>query len=230
MESLKEIFSRLGVINTFDAAFEITLTILVGMILGLAISFIYKKTYKGFAYSQEFAQTLIIVCVIISLIISVIGTNIARAFSLAGALSIIRFRSSVQAPRDIAFIFFSMGAGLACGAGLYIPAIIFVVLMTVFVYLLDMLHVAASPTEVKLLKITLPESLNYENLFDDILQAHTEQFKLQSVKSVNAGTVFELVYHIKQKKGTGEKNMLDEIRSRNGNFNVSIMRSLQDEA
>lgn len=228
MNQMREIISRLGVINTYEAAFEVTLTILIGMLLGLAISYTYKKTYKGFAYSQEFAHNIVIICVIISLIISVIGTNIARAFSLAGALSIIRFRSSVQSPRDIAFIFFSMGAGLACGAGLYIPAIIFVILLSIFIFFIQSIDFVAEKNEAKVLKITMPESMNYENIFNDILTKYVERYTLESVRTVSAGTVFELIYYIKVKSGVSEKEMIDEIRSRNGNFNVALMRNLQE--
>jgi uncharacterized membrane protein YhiD involved in acid resistance len=228
MNQIKEVISRLAVINSTGAIFEITLTLFMGLILGLIISYTYQKTHKGFLYSQEFAHNLIIVCIIISLIISVIGTNIARAFSLAGALSIIRFRSSVQTPRDIAFIFFAMGAGLACGAGLFLPAIIFVVLLSLFIVGIQLTNFVKEKIDIKVLKITLPESLNYEGLFDDIMSKYMIDKELQSARTINGGTVYELVYFVKLKKEISEKEMLDELRTRNGNFNISIMKNLPE--
>jgi hypothetical protein len=113
---------QLNEIGARATAVEVIFTVLVCFALQVLISYSYIRTHRGRFYSQSFVHTLIIVGVTISVIIIVIGSNIARAFSLAGALSIIRFRSAIRDPRDVAYVFFSMGVGLACGAGLFTAA------------------------------------------------------------------------------------------------------------
>lgn len=212
-----------GEATTRATVLEVSLTIGISFVLGLLISYTYIKTYRGRYYSQSFLHTLIIVGVVISVIIVVIGSNIARAFSLAGALSIIRFRSAIRDPRDVAFIFFAMGTGLACGAGLFLPAIAFTIILCGLIYLLFKLDYGSRRAMQKLLKITIPENLNYEGLFDDILKENLEYFSLLSVRTTNLGTMFELVYSIRGKEKGSEKVLMDEIRARNGNLNVTIL-------
>lgn len=206
---------------------EVLLTIAVSFALGLIITWVYQKTYSGPYYSQTFVHTLVIVGVVISIIIVAIGSNIARAFSLAGALSIIRFRSAISDPKDIAFIFFVMGAGLATGAGLYVPAIVFVIVLSALIYILKYINYGQKPGVQKLLKITLPENLNFEGLFDDLLDTHLISYKLLSIRTTNLGTMFELSYAIESPSQTSDKALIDDIRARNGNLNVTILLGQQ---
>lgn len=226
LQSINDIF-MLNEIGTITTIREVIITVFISFILCLIISYTYTKTYKGKLYSQNFVQTLVIIGVVISIIIVAVGSNIARAFSLSGALSIIRFRSSVGDPKDIAFIFFVLGAGLATGAGLFIPAIIFVILLSALILLLYSLDFGGNRGSNKLLRITVPENLNYEGLFDDILEKHLEEFTLMRVQSTELGTMFELVYSIVNKMDSSEKDMLDDIRSRNGNLKVMLILDQQ---
>ena len=102
---------------------EILINLIIAFFLGFIISLVYKKTHKGLSYSQSFVLTNIFVCVIVSMVIMVIGNNLARAFALVGALSIIRFRTVVKDTKDTAFIFWSLAAGMASGTGSYFLAI-----------------------------------------------------------------------------------------------------------
>lgn len=217
-------WNELGTITTLK---EVVVTIFISFLLGLIISYTYIKTYRGRYYSQTFAQTLIIVGVVISIIIVAIGSNIARAFSLAGALSIIRFRSTIGDPRDIAFIFFVLGAGLAAGAGLFLPAAVFVMILSGLIYGLYYINYGSKRGKEKTLKITVPENLNFEGLFDDVLQSHLEAYSLLSVRTTNLGTMFELVYSIRTSDTVSEKALIDDIRARNGNLNVTILLDQQ---
>ncbi|SNS62773.1 protein of unknown function [Anaerovirgula multivorans] len=222
IQSINDIFmfNEIGTITTMR---EVIITIFISFILSVMISYTYIKTYKGKFYSQTFAHTLIIVGVVIAIVIVAIGSNIARAFSLAGALSIIRFRSTIGDPRDIAFIFFVLGAGLASGAGLFLPAFVFVILLCGLIFLLHYMDFGARDGKQKILKIMVPENLNFEGLFDDILEEHLEEYSLMSIRTTSLGTMFELVYSIRSKGINEEKNLMDEIRSRNGNLNVTVL-------
>ena len=102
---------------------EIIINLIIAFFLGFIISLVYKKTHKGLSYSQSFVLTNIFVCVIVSMVIMVIGNNLARAFALVGALSIIRFRTVVKDTKDTSFIFWSLAAGMASGTGSYFLAI-----------------------------------------------------------------------------------------------------------
>ena len=218
---------QLNEIGARATALEVIFTVLVCFALQLLISYSYIRTHRGRFYSQSFVHTLIIVGVVISVIIIVIGSNIARAFSLAGALSIIRFRSAIRDPRDVAYVFFSMGVGLACGAGLFTAAVILSVLLSLIVVLLETTDYGRTTDKLKLLKITLPENLNYEGLYDDVLHKYTDDNTFISVRTISLGTMFELVYSVKMKRGISEKDMIDEIRERNGNLNVALLLDQQ---
>ncbi|SMP57327.1 DUF4956 domain-containing protein [Anoxynatronum buryatiense] len=222
MNALEELF-RLHEVGARATAVEVIFTVLICFALQLLITYSYIRTHRGRFYSQSFVHTLVIVGVTISVIIIVIGSNIARAFSLAGALSIIRFRSAIRDPRDVAYVFFSMGVGLACGAGLFTAAIILSVLLSLIVVLLETTDYGRNEDKLKLLKITLPENLNYEGLYDDVLNKYTDQHSFLSVRTVSLGTMFEVVYSVRVKRGISEKEMIDEIRERNGNLNVALL-------
>lgn len=218
---------QLNEIGARATAVEVIFTVLICFSLQLLITYSYIRTHRGRFYSQSFVHTLIIVGVTISVIIIVIGSNIARAFSLAGALSIIRFRSAIRDPRDVAYVFFSMGVGLACGAGLFTAALILSVILSLIVVLLETTDYGRREDKLKLLKITIPENLNYEGLYDDVLHKYTDENTFMSVRTISLGTMFEVVYSVKMKRGISEKEMIDEIRERNGNLNVALLLDQQ---
>lgn len=226
MNALEELF-RLHEIGARATAVEVIFTVLICFALQLVISYSYIRTHKGRFYSQTYVHTLVIVGVTISVIIIVIGSNIARAFSLAGALSIIRFRSAIRDPRDVAYVFFAMGVGLACGAGLFTAAVILTVLLSMIVVFLETSDYGRREDKLKLLKITLPENLNYEGMYDDVLHKYTDDHTFVSVRTTSLGTMFELVYSVRLKRGLSEKEMIDEIRERNGNLNVALLLDQQ---
>jgi len=206
---------------------QVLITLGLSVVLGLIVGILYIMTFRGSYYSQTFVQTLVIVAVVISMIILVIGSNIARAFSLAGALSIIRFRTSIRDPRDVAFIFFSMGIGLACGAGYYLPAIIFAIILSITIVVLFVTNFGRKQIIRKQLRIAMPETMNQDGVFDDVFKEYLSECELTGIKTASLGTLYELRYSIMFKKGLSEKLFLDEIRTRNGNLNVSILLEQQ---
>ncbi|MFZ5985565.1 MAG: DUF4956 domain-containing protein [Bacillota bacterium] len=197
-------------------------TILTAFALGLLISFTYIKTHSKGQYSQNFTLTLVMIPSIIAIIILLVGSNIARAFSLAGAFSIIRFRSTPGDPKDIAYVFFTMAAGLACGAGLFGYSALFTILLCLFMVVLSKTNFGARKVSNKLLKIVIPEDLDYQGAFDDVLDQYTTSYELKKVKTTDLGTLFELVYAVTVKNNINEKEFLDALRCRNGNLNIIL--------
>lgn len=196
------------------------LTLFLSFALGGIISFTYMRTQA--TYTQNFALTMIVLPTIVAIIILLIGSNIARAFSLAGAFSIIRFRSAPGDPKDIAFVLFTMAAGLACGVGAYGYAVLFTIVLCLLMFFLKAIKFGAKTSTQKLLKVTIPENLNYERTFDEIFNIFSVKYELKKVKTTELGSLYELVYAITIDPDTDQKEFLDAIRVRNGNLDISL--------
>ncbi|MGO4544144.1 DUF4956 domain-containing protein [Paenibacillus sp. 2TAB23] len=196
-------------------------TILIAIALGAIISFTYMKTSTT-GYSQNFTLTMIILPTIVAIIILLIGSNIARAFSLAGAFSIIRFRSAPGDPKDIAYVLFTMAAGLACGVGAFGYAVLFTVILCALMFILSKTNFGARKSAQKLLKVTIPESLGYEEAFDEVFDKFGIAYELKKIRTTELGSLYELVYTVTLDQNTNQKEFLDAIRCRNGNLDLSL--------
>ena len=197
------------------------ITMLVAVVFGAAICFTYYKTQEE-NYQRSMAVTLLMLPIILSVIILFIGSNIARAFSLAGTLSIIRFRSAPGDPKDIGFIFFDIAAGLACGVGLFGYGAIFVAILCVIMILAEKFKFFEKKQAQKVLKITIPENLNYQGAFDEILKKYTKKYSLTRIKTTDLGSLFELNYNVIMLHDEDEQEFINELRCRNGNLNIIL--------
>ncbi len=206
---------------TISATSVIT-TIGIAFLLGIFIGFIYMKTHQKGVYAQSFVLTLVMLPIIIALIILLIGSNVARAFSLAGAFSIIRFRSTMGDPKDIAYVLFTMAVGLALGVGYIGYSILFAIVLCMFMFLLYKMNFGAGRELSKLLKIMVPEDLDYTGAFDEVMDKYTSSQTLTRVKTTDLGSLYELTYDVTIKSGFSEKNFIDELRCRNGNLNIVL--------
>ncbi|MDD6483586.1 MAG: DUF4956 domain-containing protein [Clostridiales bacterium] len=196
------------------------LSMIGAIILGLIIAFTYMKTTK--AYQQGFTVTLTMLPVILTVIIMFVGSNVARAFSLAGTLSIVRFRSAPGDPKDIAYIFFATAAGLAGGVGMISYGALFVVVVCAFMLILHFTHFGKKYSAARVLKITIPEDLDYEGAFDPIFEKFTHTHTLSKIKTTELGSLYELTYDISLNKNADEKKFIDELRCRNGNLTIVL--------
>jgi hypothetical protein len=222
-ESIFSAVSDTTAVSTSIPLISAILTIIVSFVLGALISFTYMKTFsKSGAYSQNFSLTLVIIPTVIAIIVLLIGSNVARAFSLAGAFSIIKFRSAPGDPKDIAFVLFTMAAGLACGVGAFGYAVIFTIFLCILMFALNIFNFGAKKSSQRLLKITIPEDLDYEGAFDDIFEEFTTGFELIKVKTTDLGSLFQLVYVVTMDNTKSQKEFLDSIRCRNGNLNITL--------
>ncbi|CAM3548069.1 DUF4956 domain-containing protein [Marinicrinis lubricantis] len=200
------------------------LTIVVSFMLGGMISYTYMKTNPA-GYSQSFTLTMVLLPAIVAIIILLIGSNIARAFSLAGAFSIIRFRSAPGDPKDIAYVLFTMAAGLACGVGMFGYGVLFTVCLCLLMWILGKTNYGASKSDQKVLKVTIPESLGYEEAFDEVFKQYGVDYELKKVRTTELGSLFELVYAVTMDQALNQKEFLDAIRCRNGNLDISLTMS-----
>lgn len=221
------VLGSLGQINTGAILIDIILTALASVALGVLITLFYAYMNRKKGFSLEFAVTVVAICSVIAMIIAVIGTNIASAFSLAGIMSIVRFRSLQQKTSDIAFIFIAMATGLTIGLGLIVPALAFVVLIGL---LLNVYTIAAGRVkpETRLLKICVPESMSFDGQFDDILKKHTLTYDLKRVRLISSGTVMELAYTVTMRGLDGAGALISDVREKNQNFSVVLMYEADD--
>ena len=227
-DTITAVTESVAAISTPAVTADILMTALISVGLGILITLFYGFMNRKKGFSVEFAVTIIAACSVIGLIIAVIGTNIASAFSLAGIMSIVRFRSSQQKASDIAFLFVAMATGLTVGLGLVLPALVFVIVVGTLLNLYALAAGRVRP-ETRLLKICVPESMSFAGQFDDILKANTLTYDLKRVRLISSGSVMELSYTITMKSLAGIDKFLSDIREKNNNFNVVLMYDADDE-
>ena len=181
-------------------------------------------------YSQSFAVTLAVIPAVVQLIIMLVNGNIGAGIAVAGAFSLVRFRSAPGSAREIGSIFLAMATGLATGMGYVAIAGIFFVIIAGFMLLLAAAGFGKGSSGERTLRITIPESLDYEGLFDDLFEEYTDGASLEKVKMTNVGTMYELSYEIKLKTDNVPKEFIDKLRCRNGNLNIICSREALKEA
>jgi len=201
---------------------QIVLLLIIAMICGLIVSYTYMKTHPIEFPQKSFAVSLVVLPAIMALIIMMIGTNVARAFSLAGVFQVIRYRSQGDA-KDMMFILFSMATGLTCAMGFVTYALLITILFCGVIILFDVFHYGDKRSQKQIVKITVPESLNYSHAFDEVFDQYTSYNRRHCVKTVELGSLFEIHYILKLKNDIDEKAFLDAIRVRNGNLNVVLL-------
>jgi uncharacterized membrane protein YhiD involved in acid resistance len=193
----------------------------VSLILGIMISLVH--CYKNRA-SKNFLLTLAILPVIVQVVIMIVNGNLGTGVAVMGAFSLVRFRSVPGNSREIANIFLAMAVGLAAGVGYLGIAVILFVIVAVLQILLMVVPLLGENHYEKDLKITIPENLDYQNIFDDVFDTYTTHTQLDKVRTVNMGSLYELRYRVVLKDQRKEKEFLDALRCRNGNLGITCGR------
>ena len=216
---------------TADTTMNIGNTItfmLIAVVYGLVIGSIYFVVCKKEQRSLSFFLSLVMIPAVVAVVIALIGSNVARAFSIAGVFALVRYRSIPGDGKDIAFVFMAMASGLACGLGYLTLGLAVVVVLSVVIVLVNFVGAKVVKSECRQLRILIPEDMDYHGVFDDLLKEYTTSASLERIKTTNMGTLYELTYHIYLKNGINEKKFMDEIRCRNGN--LTIIMSKQEPA
>ena len=191
----------------------------VAIVLGGVIAFTHKSTTKT---TPHFILTLAILPVLVQIVILLVNGNLGTSLAVAGAFSLVRFRSMPGNSKEIVSVFWSMAIGLALGMGYVTLALVATIIIAIMMFgLSKFTNIAAGERK---LKIVIPENLDYEEVFDDVLKAYTSKCEMMKVKTTNMGSMYELQYRVVLNKGIKEKEFLDEIRVRNGNMLVMLER------
>lgn len=215
---LVELLNTVLVNGAFDAV-SLLLCTAVSLVLGLGCAGLYLYKNHG---SKGFIVTLALIPVIVQMIILLVNGNLGTGVAVMGAFGLVRFRSLPGGAREIGAIFMAMAVGLATGTGYLGVAVLFVVVVGAAQLVLVTAPLGEGNERERSLKITVPETLEYESAFDDILAAYTDTAKLESVKTSGMGSVFELKYQVRLRGGKSSKAFLDELRCRNGNLPIQL--------
>ena len=219
---LDSIFSSVS--STVDIT-EIILCMVTAIVLGLIIAFTHKKTSKS---NKNFLTTIATLPLLISTIIIMVNGNLGTSVAVLGAFGFVRFRSIPGTSKEILAVLFAMTIGLVTGMGNLIYGSLITVIGCVLLFLYNMLPVLNENKYDKYLKITIPENLDYTEVFDDIFKEYTTNVELESVKTTNMGSMFDLKYRITLNKGINEKKFIDDLRVKNGNLKIILTHPIEE--
>ena len=202
---------------------DFLLCIGVSLIIGLIIAFSYM--YKT-RYTKSFVVTLALLPAVVCVVIMMVNGNVGTGVAVAGAFSLVRFRSVPGTAKEIGTLFLAMGAGLIAGMGYLGYAVLFAIILCAIFVLYSQLDFGSKKimATYKTLGITIPEDLDYSGVFDEIFSTYTKTYELTNVKTTNMGSLFRLTYDIVLKDATKEKEFIDKLRCRNGNLEINISK------
>ncbi len=224
---LESIFDFSSVITSDITRKTFMMCSAVSLVLGILTSAVYMFRNRC---SQSFAVTLALLPAVVQTVIMLVNGNIGAGVAVAGAFSLVRFRSAPGTAKEIGAIFLAMAIGLATGMGYLTLAAVFFVIVGAAMLLLNALKFGNRDNSLRTLKITIPENLDYDGIFDDLFTRYTNKSELEKVKTTNMGTMFELQYTVSLKSPEMPKEFLDEIRTRNGNLNITCSKYMTGEA
>ncbi|MEU4575143.1 DUF4956 domain-containing protein [Nonomuraea sp. ATR24] len=215
-------FSFQDLSGTFSVA-DIAIAMSLSFVLSAMIGWVYRATHRNVSYSQSYVQTLVILGMLISLIMLVVGSNIARAFALVGALSVVRFRNAIKETRDVGFIFLVMGVGMAVGTRFYLLAIVAAVAISLIIMLMQRFDWFALNVRRQVVKVQVPADEDFTATVQDVLVRHTDEFELVSMESIRGGALTELMYTVRIKKGSEPADLISALRERNHGQSVTVL-------
>ena len=218
--------------NLFGSIFSNSLTlgtflisILGSLVLGLflTLGFMYRNTY-----TKSFITALVLIPAIEAVVIMMVNDNLGVGLSVAGSFALIRFRSVKGSAKELATVFMAMTIGIICGSGFIALAAVFTLVITLAMFILTLLNYGGQSINERYLKVTIPESLDYEDILDEVLDKYTTRYELESVKTLSLGSLFRVDYSISMKNKNDIKKMIDELRVKNGNLEITCSKQVID--
>ena len=203
------------------------LCILCAMVLGVLSSLLFTHFTR---HSASLAISLAVLPSIVTLVIMMVNGNIGAGLAVAGSFALVRFRSLPGTAKEVCGIFLSVSIGLACGMGYVGVAVLYFVLMSLFIIALESCRFGQGRLAERQLKITIPEDLDYEEIFDDLLEKYTLHWELVRVHTTNMGTLYELSYEVLLRNKAQSREFINELRCRNGNLSISLGRAADKES
>lgn len=208
-----------SVITVTDFLLCIGCSLLVGLLL--AFGYMYRSRY-----TKSFVLTLALLPAVVCVVIMMVNGNVGAGVAVAGAFSLVRFRSVPGTAKEISMLFLAMGAGLIAGMGYLAYAFLFAAIMCGVSMLYNRMDfgMRRKTAVYKTLNITIPEDLDYSSVFEEILDVYCVAYELVRVKTTNMGSLFRLTYDLTLREGAQEKEMIDKLRYRNGNLEITVSK------
>jgi len=225
MQSLTQIFQT-STSYTFDV---IAINLGYSLVLGAFIALVYAKTHRGVSYSQSFVHTLILLTLMTAVVMMVIGNNLARAFGLVGALSIIRFRTVVKDTKDTAYVFFALAVGMAVGTNAYLVALLATVGGVIVIVVLDLTNFGSRVKANFLLKFRYHPNLFDEKSFQELARRYFLSSVLMNISTLRMNELMETIYEIQFKDPKESQKFLTEIRELAGIEKAQLVSMLEHQ-
>lgn len=206
---------------SLDVSTSSLICLAAALVLGAVIACVYM--YRN-VYSKSFVVTLALLPAIVQTVILLVNGNLGVGVAVMGTFSLVRFRSIPGTAREIAAVFFAMAVGLATGMGFVVYAAVFTMVIGIAMLVYNTSKFGDGSSNRRTLKVVIPEDLDYAGIFDDLFAEYTKNATLERVQSTNLGSLFELKYTITLKEPSREKELLDKLRQRNGNLNITCGR------
>jgi uncharacterized membrane protein YhiD involved in acid resistance len=228
MNALIDPFAGFGDTSGLFSTLDVALVLFLSFFLTVVVGLMYRYTHTGVSYSQSYVQTLVLMGTVVAVIMLIIGSNIARAFAMVGALSIVRFRNAMKETRDIGFMFFSMAIGMAVGTRFYLMAVFATCVVCGFILLMFKLNFFAKEMSERILRVRLPLGMDYEKEFAGVFEEYLEIHRLISLETVRAGVLQEVVYSVTLKRKASPQGLLEALRQHYGNQKVTLVLGQQE--
>ena len=228
MDELIKEMERFGDLTGTFTVLDVAVVFGLALMLCLAVGWVYRATHKGVSYSQSFVQTLVVLGVVVAFIMLIIGSNIARAFTLVGALSIIRFRNAIKETRDVGFVFMIMAVGMACGTRFYLLAIFMTVFLSAAILVMFRMNFFEKVIRERILMVRLPSTQDLDGTFTEIFRRTLDEYALISVETARDPELQEAVYSVVMRRKVDPAAFLEEIRAVNGGNKVSLVLGQQE--
>lgn len=226
---MEKLFESMNTLNQTDITLgDFVITIIAALILGAVLALTYK--YKSNP-TKSFVGTLAILPAVVSVVILMVSGSLGAGVAVAGTFSLVRFRSAPGTAKEIGAIFMAMAVGLACGMGFMGAAVVFTVIMCVVVLVYETVGFGKSNMSVlnKTINITVPEDLDYSEIFDEVWEKYVSKVEMTKIKTTNLGSLNKLTYNITLKEKNTEKQLIDDIRCRNGNLEISMSAQVTEQ-
>lgn len=217
------------IFDTTSTGLDITTGLIsagVALLLGIVIAITHMKTTQT---TKGFLITLATLPVLVMAVMIMINGNLGTSIAILGAFSLIRFRSIQGQAKELLSVFFAMAIGLACGMGHVLFATVITIIGVVAIFFLSYTHFLEPNKNQRVLKIVIPEDMDYEEVFDETFQKFTKKSELVRMKTMNMGSLYKLTYNVTIKNGIKEKEFLDEIRTKNCNLKVLLSHPCLEE-
>lgn len=214
---------------TFTGIYKFIVCAVVALLLGLPIAFSY--TVRNRRYSKSFVLALFALPIAVTSILMMVGNQIGAAIAISGAFALVRFRSIPCTAKELVNVFMAMVTGIAianASADALLAGVIFAVIAAAINIVFNLTKIGESKRAEKTLRVTIPESLDYTEVFDDLFARYTTAHELVGVKTTNMGSLFQLTYEIVLKDAREERAFLNDLRTRNGNLDIICAKTVEN--